>query len=87
MSKRLFTRLSIDIGQLLDFNNNYDVIITVGEELKNTKDFHAHSLILGARSSYFRSAFSNNWTTRKENGFIHFKKPNISPKVFQVILK
>jgi hypothetical protein len=84
-SMKLFNRLSDDIGQLLEKEENHDMIIEVGGE-ENKKEFKAHSLILSARSSYFKSALNNNWTT-KQHGKIIFKKPNISPKVFQLILK
>ena len=84
-SLELFNRLSEDIGQLLEKEENCDMIIQVGEE-ENKKEFKAHSLILSARSSYFKSALNNNWT-RQHDGKIIFKKPNISPRVFQLILK
>lgn len=83
-SMKLFDRLSEDLGQLLEKEENYDMIIHVGEE---NKEFKAHSLILSARSSYFKSALNNYWTIKQHDGKIIFKKPNISPKVFQFILK
>ncbi|GES79759.1 hypothetical protein GLOIN_2v1761969 [Rhizophagus clarus] len=85
-SMKLFNRLSEDIGQLLEKEENYDMIIHVGEE-EEMKEFKAHSLILSARSTYFKSALNNNWTTKQHDGKIIFKKPNVSPKVFQLILK
>ncbi|RIA92031.1 hypothetical protein C1645_804899 [Glomus cerebriforme] len=85
-SMKLFNRLSEDIGQLLEKEENYDMIIQIGGE-ENEKEFKAHSLILSARSSYFKSALNNNWTTKQNDGKIIFKKPNISPKVFELILK
>ncbi|GBC24811.2 BTB/POZ protein [Rhizophagus irregularis DAOM 181602=DAOM 197198] len=48
--------------------------------------FKAHSVILRARSYYFRSAFSSNWA-KKEGDFYIFKKPNVTPIVFKIILK
>ena len=65
--------------------NDADVIIQVGEN-ENTKEFHAHSAILCARSSYFKSAFSSSWVTKK-NDMIMFNKPNVTPKIFDMILK
>jgi hypothetical protein len=50
------------------------------------KEFFAHSLILSARSSYFKIALSKEWP-KKENGIIIFKKPNISPEIMELILK
>ncbi|RGB27970.1 hypothetical protein C1646_768392 [Rhizophagus diaphanus] len=50
------------------------------------KEFKAHSVILRARSHYFKSAFKAKWTTKKDN-VIKFCKPNITPTVFDMILK
>ncbi|CAI2167226.1 11729_t:CDS:2 [Funneliformis geosporum] len=83
-SLKLFDRLSEDVGKLVEKGENYDMIIQVGE--KDVKEFKAHSLIISARSLYFKSALNNNWTTIKDGRFF-FKKPNISPKIFQLILK
>ena len=66
-------------------NEEYDVIIYAGEN-ENVKEIHAHSSILRVRSQYFRTAFSNNWAEKKNGKFI-FKKPNISPQVFEIILR
>ncbi|EXX68704.1 uncharacterized protein OCT59_008893 [Rhizophagus irregularis] len=85
-SMKLFDRLSEDLGQLLEKEENYDMVIHVGGE-ENKKEFKAHSLILSTRSSYFKSALNNHWTIKQHDGKIIFKKPNISPKVFQFILK
>ena len=63
----------------------YDIIIYVGEE-QYVKGIHAHSNILSIRSQYFRSAFSNEWAEKKDGKFI-FKKPNISPQLFNIILR
>jgi len=82
----LYPRLANDIGKLLENSENYDVIIEVGEN-DNIKSFKAHSLILGARSPYFRSALSNNLAQKLDNGLMFFNKPNITPDVFQYILK
>src|SRR4051794_9570757 len=76
--------LSNDIGQLLSSRDNYDVIIQAGEG-QNMKEFFAHSLILGARSTYFKAALSNEWA-KKEKGVTIFKKPNLSPETFELIL-
>ncbi|KAG9288949.1 hypothetical protein G9A89_019571 [Geosiphon pyriformis] len=73
-----------DIGKILEQNNAHDVIICAGEK-PNIKEYKAHSLILCARSRYFRTGLSANWA-KKQDGIFVFKKPNISPKVFDVIL-
>jgi hypothetical protein len=74
-----------DISSILNDVDDFNVIIKVGD-YENTKEFHAHSVILRARCSYFKSAFSDEWTTKKEN-IITFNKPNITPTVFEMVLK
>ena len=66
-------------------NDDFNVIIQVGED-HNMKEFRAHSAILQACSPYFESAFSPNWVVKK-NDIIMFNKPNITPIVFDMILK
>ena len=80
-----FQNLSKDFSQLLENTDDYNVIIKVGEN-QNTKEFRAHSVILRARSSYFKGALSSNWIT-KQNNMIMFNKPNVTPNVFDMILK
>ncbi|GES82627.1 BTB/POZ protein [Rhizophagus clarus] len=84
MAENLLLDLSQDIGQLLTSGDNYDLIIQAGEG-QNMKEFSAHSLILSARSTYFKTALSKEWA-KKENGIITFKKPNISPEIMELIL-
>ncbi|GBC17483.1 hypothetical protein GLOIN_2v1837919 [Rhizophagus irregularis DAOM 181602=DAOM 197198] len=85
MSFEYFQELSNDLEKLLTTEKGYDVIIYVGEN-ENIKEFHAHSNILCTRSQYFCSAFSNEWANKKNEKFI-FKKPNISPELFKIILR
>ncbi|RHZ85953.1 hypothetical protein Glove_58g68 [Diversispora epigaea] len=75
----------IDFSHLLENPEGYNVKIIVGEE-PNVKEFKAHSLILTNRSAYFKSALSSQWA-KVENGITIFNKPNISPLVFEVLLK
>ncbi|RHZ85903.1 hypothetical protein Glove_58g108 [Diversispora epigaea] len=75
----------IDFSNLLENPEGYNVKIIVGEE-PNVKEFKAHSLILTNRSAYFKSALSSRWAWI-ENGITLFNKPNISPSVFEVLLK
>uniref|UniRef100_U9SNW7 Serine-enriched protein n=1 Tax=Rhizophagus irregularis (strain DAOM 181602 / DAOM 197198 / MUCL 43194) TaxID=747089 RepID=U9SNW7_RHIID len=76
---------SKDLSLILDDADDYNVIIQVGEN-QNIKEFRAHSVILRARSPYFKSALSKNWITKKDNMII-FNKSNITPTVFYMILK
>ncbi|PKK73577.1 hypothetical protein RhiirC2_847532 [Rhizophagus irregularis] len=69
----------------LNNNNDFDVIIKIGEG-NNYKEFEAHSFVLFTRSKYFRAALSKEWVKRQDNKMI-FHKPNISPKIFEIILK
>jgi hypothetical protein len=74
-----------DIAKLFTEADDYNVSIEVGEG--NDKEiFKAHSIILRARSPYFKTALSSNWVKKKDDMII-FTKPNISPKVFKKILK
>ncbi|EXX76177.1 hypothetical protein RirG_035530 [Rhizophagus irregularis DAOM 197198w] len=85
MYSKFWKELSNDYEKLFETEIGYDVIIYAGEE-QNVKEIYAHSNILCIRSQYFRSAFSNNWAEKKDGKFI-FRKPNISPKLFNIILR
>ncbi|RIA84233.1 hypothetical protein C1645_808873 [Glomus cerebriforme] len=74
-----------DYEKLLEFDEGYDVIIYAGEN-ENVKEIHAHSNILRIRSQYFRTALSKEWSEKKDGKFI-FKKTNISPQFFKMILR
>jgi len=65
---------------------SHDVIIKVGEE-PNVRAFYVHSQILAAQSPYFATALSSDWGRRDENNIINFNKPNISSRVFELVLK
>ena len=80
-----FQSLSKDFSQLLENSDDYNVIIRVGDENRE-KTFYAHSIILRTRSPYFHTALSNDWA-RKEGDSIVFVKPNITPVVFDLILR
>ncbi len=85
MTSIFHSGLSKDLSIILKDADDFNVIIQVGEN-QNTKEFHAYSVILQARSPYFQSAFSSNWIT-KDNNMIIFNKPNITPIVFHIVLK
>ncbi len=85
MTSIFHSGLSKDLSLILNDADDYNVIIQVGEN-QNTKEFRAHSFILRARSPYFKSAFSSNWIIKKSN-IIMFNKPNVTPIVFDMILK
>src|ERR1051326_3024844 len=85
MTSKFWAELSSDYEKLFETELGYDVIIYIGEE-PNVKEVHAHSNILCVRSQYFRSAFYNEWAKKKDGKFI-FKKSNISPHLFNIILR
>jgi len=85
MSSKFFAELSSDYEKLFETEIGYDVVIFAGEE-PNVKEIHAHSNILSIRSKYFLTAFSNEFAEKKDGKFV-LKKPNISPHLFNIILR
>ncbi|CAG8696584.1 16286_t:CDS:2 [Gigaspora margarita] len=86
MSLSFHSRLSDNFGTLLEQAEDYDVMIKVGKLKTENKHFRAHSVILRARSEYFRAALSNKWAKKEGSKYV-FEKPNIRPIVFEVILR
>ncbi|GBC03015.1 hypothetical protein RclHR1_04930012 [Rhizophagus clarus] len=74
-----------DFEKLLEFDEEYNVVIHAGEK-ENIKEIHAHSNILRIRSQYFCTAFSDE-LVKKEDGKFIFNVPNISPQLFKIILR
>src|SRR5271154_6224169 len=85
MTSIFHSGLSKDFSLILNDADDFNVIIQVGEN-DDAKEFRAHSVILCARSPYFKIAFSSELITKK-NDMIIFNKPNITPIVFEMILK
>lgn len=83
MTLKLHSSLSKDFSLLLNNADDYNVIIRVGKD-NNIKEFRAHSVILCARSTYFKRELRR--VTKKDSMILH-NKPNITPKVFETILK
>ncbi|RGB30644.1 hypothetical protein C1646_744798 [Rhizophagus diaphanus] len=83
MSFEYSQELANDYEKLFEEDEDYNVIIYTGE---NNKEIHAHSNILHFRSQYFRTAFSNELTKKKDGKYI-FNFPNISRKFFKIILR
>ena len=79
MSFEYSQELIDDYEKLLEIDKGHDVIIYAGED-ENVKEIRAHSLILCARFQYFRA-------TNKKDGKFIFKQPNISPQIFEIILR
>ncbi|RGB36466.1 hypothetical protein C1646_666969 [Rhizophagus diaphanus] len=83
MSFEYFQEVANDYEKLLyESDEKYDVIIYSGEN-NNAKEIYAHSFILCARSKYFRTGLP----TVKCNDKYIFNKPNITPQIFEIILR
>jgi hypothetical protein len=85
MSKTFFPKLMENYIELLEDDEYYDIKIEVGED-PNIKIFNAHMNILSYRSSYLRRVLASN-KKNNDNNLIQVRLPNISPEVFQIILK
>lgn len=85
MSTQFLPYLSRDLTKLLENKRNYDFIINVDEE-NNKKEFCVHSIILEARSSYFRNSLSNGFA-KKENNIHILDLPDISVNVFNIVIR
>ncbi|CAB4431883.1 unnamed protein product [Rhizophagus irregularis] len=83
MSTQFFSRLSKNYIEILDDEEYNDITIEVGKD-PNVKIFRAHMIILCYRSPFFRRIFASN---KKNDSLAHIKLPNISPKLFQTILR
>ena len=83
---KFLPKLSQNLIEILDNDDEYhDIAIEVGND-PYVKVFRAHIVILNCRSPYLRRILSTN--KKKNDGtLIHIKLPNISPKIFQMILR
>jgi hypothetical protein len=78
-------KLSQNLLEILEDNEFYDTNIEVGND-PYVKIFHAHMVILYYRSPYLRRILSTN-EKRNNEILTHIKLPNVSPEVFQIILR
>ena len=85
MSTEFLSKLSQNYIELLDDDEYYDITIEVGED-SNVKILRAHMNILCYHSPYLRRILASN-KKNKDNVLAHIKLPNISPDVFQIILR
>ncbi|CAG8464469.1 6355_t:CDS:2 [Acaulospora morrowiae] len=85
MSSDLDRMYMRDMRSTFEDENDYNVTIQVGQE-PNKEIVRAHSVILRARCSYFRTALSNIWG-RKVNEMYTFSHPNITSRAFRKILR
>ena len=84
MISNFHSSLLKDISSMLSYSDDYNVVIQIKEH-QNIKEFHAHSNILRVRSPYFKNLLSAK--IQNENNVIIFNNPNITPTVFEIILK
>ena len=85
MSTQFFPKLSQNYIELLEDDEYYDTTIEVGED-PNVKIFRAHMNILCYRSPYLRRTLASN-KKNNDGSLTHIKLQNISPEIFQIILK
>ncbi|CAB4431911.1 unnamed protein product [Rhizophagus irregularis] len=85
MQQELFLPVLNNLEKLFKSKKDYDVIIKAGED-DDQKEIYAHSNILRCQSDYFDTAFSSNWAEKKDGKYF-FKKPNISPHIFEIIIR
>jgi hypothetical protein len=85
MSTKFLSKLSQNYIELLDDDEYYDITIEAGKD-PNVKIFRAHMNILSYRSPYLRRILASN--KKSDNSVIsHIKLSNISPEIFQIILR
>ncbi|RHZ51453.1 hypothetical protein Glove_478g25 [Diversispora epigaea] len=86
MTTQFYARLSNDLTQLLESGVNCDVSIEVDEEeVPLVNIYKVHSIILQSRNPYFKKKFDE--INFNENHVKVLKLPNISVKVFNIIIK
>ncbi|CAJ0749280.1 12680_t:CDS:2 [Entrophospora sp. SA101] len=100
-NQKFIPRLLTDLKKLYHGDVEGDVLIKVGKEPDEVKEYQVHSFLMKARSNYFNAALSNKWneTTipinnddgenaqggNTKDAKIVFKKPNIKPKIFDAL--
>ena len=81
----LYTQLSEDYISFYENDNKYaDVIIRVGKD-ENVKEFNVHSLVLLARSNYFRKEIEE--IKEKQDGKFVIEMPDVNSQLFDKILR
>ncbi|PKC62243.1 hypothetical protein RhiirA1_538639 [Rhizophagus irregularis] len=82
---KFLPKLSQNLLEILDDDEYYDITIEVGND-PYVRIFRAHMVILNYRSPYLRRILSTN-ERRNDETLTSIKLPNISPEIFQIILK
>ncbi|RIB10963.1 hypothetical protein C2G38_2204753 [Gigaspora rosea] len=84
MAGKFFENLSDNYLKLLNYEEDFNVAINVGES-PNTKTFRAHSTILKYRSLYFNNELAN--TCKDENCIKIINLNHISIQQFEIIIR
>ena len=84
MTAKFFENLSSNYLELLEDNEDFNVIIKIGEP-PNDKIFQAHSAILKHRSLYFRNELKT--VGKDENNIKTINLKNVSLQQFEIIIK
>ena len=82
----LSSGLSSDYGRLYESGKYTDISIHVGRE-PNNKIFFAHTVVLCARSTYIENSLTENMETPEEIQQTAMTFEDVSPEVFEVLLK
>ncbi|GBB83422.1 hypothetical protein RclHR1_10140007 [Rhizophagus clarus] len=82
---KFLPKLSQNFLEILEDNEFYDITIEVGDD-PYVKIFHAHMVILNCRSPYLQRILSTN-VKKNDRILAHVKLPNISPEIFQMVLR
>ena len=85
MVDKFLPKLSQNLLEILDDDEYHDITIEVGND-PYVKIFRAHMVILNYRSPHLRKILSTN-KKKNDETLVHIKLSNISPEVFQVILR
>ena len=85
VDNKLLPKLSQNLLEILNDEEYYDITIEVGND-PYVKIFRAHMVILNYRSSHLRRILSTNKKKNNED-LVHIKLSNISPEIFQIILR
>jgi hypothetical protein len=85
VDNKLLPKLSQNLLEILDDNEYYDITIEVGND-PYVKVFRSHMIILSYRSPYLKRILSTN-KKRNDGTLTHIKLPNISPEIFNLVLR
>ena len=78
--------LSVDYEKLYESNKYTDISIHVGRE-PNSKIFLAHTLVLCTRSKFLESSLTGNTETAEEVQKTAIMFEDMSPDVFEILLR